>query len=121
MTCKEDKHYFEKAPGSNLDYQFDWSAWLGRDKLKAVTFNVDQGLTVGSQSHTDLVVTVWLSGGQLYMTYQVRCTVETEGGRRDRRTAIMAIRTLSESAASRVYHIPPDPDLYGPPPVEHYA
>jgi len=110
MECS-DKHQFEKSPAGSLDYQFDWSAWLGAtDKIKAVTCSIDDGLTAGSQTWTDTAVTIWLSGGQLLKSYQVRCTVQTEGGRMDRRTALLTIRNLSESSASRVYHVPADPD-----------
>ena len=109
MECN-DKHQFEKSPAGNLDYQFDWSDWLGSDKIHAVTFNVADGLDVGSQSWTDTAVTIWLGGGQLLKSYQVRCTVHTEGNRQDRRTALLTIRNLSESSASRVYHVPADPD-----------
>jgi len=109
MECN-DKHQFEKSPAGNLDYQFDWSDWLGSDKIHAVTFNVADGLDVGSQSWTDTAVTIWLGGGQLLKSYQVRCTVHTEGNRQDRRTALLTIRNLSAESSSRVYHVPADPD-----------
>jgi len=109
MKC-EDKHQFDKSPGGKLDYQFDWAEWLGTDKLLSATFNVDQGLGVEGQSHTATAATVWLSNGQPYATYQVRCSVVTEGGRTDKRTAALTIKHLAADSASRVYHIPADPD-----------
>jgi len=105
------QHHFEKSPAGNLDYQFDWADWLGaEDKIYAATFSIDDGLTVGTQSWTDTAVTLWLSGGRPYASYAVRCTVQTQGGRMDRRTALLTVKHLGESSSSRVYHVPPDPD-----------
>ena len=111
MSC--DTGHFEKAPGSHLDYAFDWSAWLGADKLQAVTWSVAPGLTVESYSHSAEVATVWLSAGELTHAYQVGCTIRTEAGRIDKRTASMLVKPLGECAASRTWRIPPDPNVYG--------
>ena len=120
MSC--DTGHFEKAPGSHLDYAFDWSAWLGAtDKLQAVSFSAEPGLTVESYSHTEEVATVWLQGGELAHAYKLACTIQTYGGRKDKRTASMLVKPLGECAASRSWRIPQDPNVYGPPPVALYA
>ena len=106
--------YFEKSQAARLDFEFDWSDWLGpRDAIEVASFTVDAGVTVESQSHNGRTATVWLSGGEMYDCYGVRCSIRTQGGRTDHRTAMMTIKELSTSSASRVYKIPRDPDVYG--------
>jgi hypothetical protein len=102
--------HFVKSPAGNLDFEFDWSDWIGTDVIEAASFTVDAGVTVESNSHTEKVVTVWLSGGQLYDVYGVRCSIRTQGGRIDHRTAMLTIR---EGSASRKWRIAPDPNVYG--------
>ena len=102
--------HFVKSPAGNLDYEFDWSEWLGGDNIEVSSFTVDAGVTVESQSHTQKVVTVWLSGGEMYHVYGVRCSIHTQGGRIDHRTAML---TIKEGSASRKWCIERDPNVYG--------
>ena len=76
-----------KDPDAILDYQSDWELWLGEDDtLASSTFDVPSGLTKESESYTDTVATVWLSGGSPGTTYAITHTITTAAGRRDERT-----------------------------------
>lgn len=71
-----------KDPGSTLDYQIDWSAWLETgDTIESSTWVVPAGLTEVSDSATDDATTVWLSGGTAGASYTVVNQITTTGGR----------------------------------------
>lgn len=78
--------WIEKDPDASLDYEFDWSAWLGEDNISSAVVQVSDGLTLGSNSSTNTKVTVWLSGGSKGKTYTVTCRILTTGGRTDDRS-----------------------------------
>jgi hypothetical protein len=80
------KMRFIKDPDATLDFNIDWSDWLNGDYIMIVTWTVPTGLTKISQSRTDTVATVWLSGGTLGVEYDVGCMITTSEGRRDERT-----------------------------------
>jgi len=77
---------FEKDPEANLDYAIDWSEWLGEDILIDSQWVVEEGLSLGSDSHTDTIATVWISGGTHQSRYEATNTIITAGGRIDERT-----------------------------------
>lgn len=79
---------FIKDPDAVLDYSVDWSDWLedDDDTISSVVWDVPTGLTLSSQSETDTVATVFLSGGTAATRYNVGCRVTTVGGRVDDRT-----------------------------------
>lgn len=75
-----------KDPQARLDYAVDWSPWLGADTIASVVWTVPMPLALESQSHTDTIATVWLSGGTAGQSYAVVCAVTTDAGRVDERT-----------------------------------
>jgi len=77
---------FTKDPNAVLDYQIDWSTWLGTDTISSATWTVATGLTKTTDSKTTTTTTVWLSGGTVGTTYSVACRIVTAGGRTDDRT-----------------------------------
>jgi hypothetical protein len=77
---------FTKDPDAVLDYEWDWSAWLGADTIASHTVTADSGLTVDSSAKTATAVTVWLSGGTVGASYNVTCHIVTAAGREDDRT-----------------------------------
>ena len=77
---------FNKDPDAKLDYQIDWSTWLGTDTISTSSWAVDTGLTKVSESNTTTTATVWLSGGTLNQEYSAINTVVTAAGRTDQRT-----------------------------------
>lgn len=72
---------FTKDPDEKLDYDFDWTAWLGGDTIASFSILPVTGLTVQSSTATASKVTVWLLGGTLNTTVEVTCRITTVGGR----------------------------------------
>lgn len=75
-----------KDPDAVLDYDIDWSTWLGADTIADVDWTADTGITIASDSFTTTIATVWLSGGTAGTTYNVTCHITTAGSREDDRT-----------------------------------
>lgn len=87
-----------KDPSAVLDYVFDWkprthgvsgatSDWLATgETISSYTVTAETGLTKDSDSESDGVVTVWLSGGTAGENYKVACKITTTAGRTDERT-----------------------------------
>lgn len=60
------RHKIPKDPDSVLDYQLDFSAWLGDgESITDADWTVDGGLVVEHSAFTATTATVWLSGGTL--------------------------------------------------------
>jgi len=83
---------FIKDPAAVLDYEWDWSAWLGADTIATHTVTAAAGLIVDSSTATGTAVTAWLSGGSVGTSYAVACHITTAGGRIDDRTATIAVQ-----------------------------
>lgn len=75
-----------KDPGSTLDYQIDWSQWLGSDTIASSTWTVPAGLTDHASSNTTTETVQWLAGGTVGAVYQVVNQITTAGGRIAERT-----------------------------------
>lgn len=80
---------FLKDPSAVLDYEFDWSAWLGADTIASHTVTAEAGVTVMSSSATSTATIVWLSGGTAGTDYDVTNQIVTAGGRTDERTMLI--------------------------------
>ena len=80
--------WFIKDPDAVLDYAFDWEEyWLeSSETIASHTITVQTGITNDSDSESDGIVTVWLSGGTAGTTYEVACEIVTTSGRTDERT-----------------------------------
>lgn len=83
-----------KDPDAELDFAFDWSAWLGDGEGIASYTITATGMTVDSDSESGGVVTVWVSGGAAGADATVACRVVTDNvpPRTDERTATIRIR-----------------------------
>ena len=78
---------FTKDPNAVLDYAFDWSDWLATgETISSHVITAQTGITKDSDSESDGVVTVWLSGGTAGINYKVACLITTTAGRTDERT-----------------------------------
>lgn len=75
-----------KDPGSTLDYQIDWSVWLGSDTIASSSWTVPAGLTDFAESSTTTSATQWLAGGTVGAVYSVVNQITTTGGRIAERT-----------------------------------
>lgn len=83
---------FTKDPDAVLDYQIDWSDWLGADTISASTWAADTGITVDSETETTTAATVWLSGGTAGDDYVVTNEIVTAGGRTEQRSLLIRCR-----------------------------
>lgn len=77
---------FLKDPDAVLDYVIDWSTWLNGDTIATSVWTVPSGITQDSESESSTLATIWLSGGTVGETYQVRNRITTAGGRTEDRT-----------------------------------
>ncbi len=69
-----------KAPGENLDYQFDWSLWLAGDTIVTSTWTVN-GATLVTSYVNGAVTTGWISGGVIGASVSVENSVTTVSSR----------------------------------------
>lgn len=78
--------YFFKDPNAVLDYEIDWSLWLGVGSISSSVWFVPDGITKDSESNTTTTTTIWLSGGAVGVAYLLTNRIVTAGGRTDDRT-----------------------------------
>ena len=86
----------KKDPNADLDYGFDWTAWLGAaDTITDSTWVVPvaSGLTTHSPSiSTDgKVTTVWLKSGNAGGVHSATNHIKTAAGREDERSLRVTI------------------------------
>lgn len=90
-----------KDPDAVIDFGFDWKyatqesraeagtadGWLASgETISSYTITLQSGLTAGTHTNTDGVVTAWVSGGTAGTYYTVACRIVTSQGRTDERT-----------------------------------
>lgn len=77
----DDKKF--KDPDERLDFAFDFAAqFLAADEtITSFAVTVPAGLTLDSDSETNGIVTIWLTGGTVDTTYPILCRVTTSTGR----------------------------------------
>lgn len=89
---------FVKDPDAVLDYAFDWNnvaegTWLQTgETISAYVVTAEAGLTKDSDSESDGLITVWLSGGSAGEQYVVACRITTSLGRTDERSIWIVVR-----------------------------
>lgn len=83
-----------KDPDEVKDYSLDWSALLVDDTISTSTWTLasGEGLAIGSNSNTDTLSTVWLSGGAAGVNYGLLNRVVTTGGRTYDQTVKLKVR-----------------------------
>lgn len=82
---------FTKDPNAVLDYQIDWSTWLGTDTIASSAWTVPTGITQVTASATTTATTIWLSGGTAGSSYPVVNRIVTDGGRTEDRTLTIVV------------------------------
>ena len=83
---------FTKDPQATLDYSIDWSDWLSGDTIINSVWTVPVELQSSRLSEFNTTQTVvWLEGGEENITYQVKNTITTAGGRVDERTMTVKV------------------------------
>lgn len=84
---------YRKDPDATLDYQVDWSAWLGTDTISVSSWIAASGITTGSpaSSHTTTTATVWASGGTAGEVYTLTNRIVTAGGRTNDQSIVIQV------------------------------
>ena len=83
---------FTKDPDATLDYQIDWSSWLGSDTISTSTWTVPSGITKDSDTASTTTTTIWVSGGTAGTSYELVNRIVTAAGRTDDRTIQINVR-----------------------------
>jgi hypothetical protein len=82
-----------KDPDALLDYDIDWSPWLGADTISSSVWVVEAGtVVVSSDQFTNKVTKVWLQGGVLGEHCRITNRIVTAAGRTDDRTVKLDIK-----------------------------
>lgn len=82
---------FEKDPDAVLDYQIDWSDWLGADTISTSSWTVSSGITKDSDTNSSTTTTIWLSGGTAGTRYELVNEIVTAGVRTENRTIYIEV------------------------------
>lgn len=83
---------FTKDPDANLDYSIDWTSWLAGDTILTSTWSVESGLSLGTETNTSTLSTVWISGGTIGHSYIAVNRIVTTGGRTDDRSILIMVK-----------------------------
>ena len=81
----------DKDPDAVLDYEMDWSAWLGTDTITASTWIVPAGITKNSDTKSTTATAITLSGGAEGVTYTLTNRIVTAGGRTQDQSVVIAV------------------------------
>lgn len=93
MTYKLDP----KDPDSLIDYNIDWSKWLGSigsDIITSSSWIVPVGITRTNDTFSGDLTTIWLSGGTLGATYTITNRITTLNGRTQDQSIKIEIKNL---------------------------
>lgn len=84
VVDRQGDFVIDRDTDAQLDYAFDWSAWLALnpgDAIAEAEFIVDPTLTIVNQSFDATTATVWLTGGTKPTTgpnkLRVTCRITT--------------------------------------------
>lgn len=99
-----------KDPNSVADYSNEWSLDGDTIATSTWTFENQAGLVIDSQTHTDAVATVWLSGGNDGQTAILINRIVTTGGRTfDSLGLALPIAQTYPAASAPTGYNPPTP------------
>ena len=82
-----------KHPTSELDYKFDWEAWLDGDTIASSVWVVPPGVAVESEANTTTTATVFVSGGVKDQIFRITNTIVTAGGRTETAALKLVVTT----------------------------
>jgi hypothetical protein len=93
MYTTNDGHEFTHAPGSTLDYGFDWSAWLASgETITDSSWAITGGLTLSQSQITGGVTSTFVGGGVSGTIYKLVNTITTSASRVDSRTITLSCK-----------------------------
>lgn len=72
----------KQKPDDRLDYDIDFGRWLSDDDtITDATAQADEGITVERVQVFGQIVKVWVSGGQVGKTYEIKIVATTSDAR----------------------------------------
>ena len=81
-----------KDPDAILEYGFDLTDWLvDSDTIANASWTVPTGLTKGTETKTDTITTVVISGGTAGNEYKITDRITTTAGRVDDRSIMIVV------------------------------
>ena len=84
---------FTHGVGSNLDYGFNWSAWLAvGETITQSTWTVTTGIVLTNQLISGSTTSTFASGGEASKIYQLYNTITTSADRIDSRTLTLSCK-----------------------------
>ena len=88
------RYQFPKDPDETLDYQFDWTAFIGTDTIfSQSTVVTDASLVTSAIDGTNKKVNFRISGGVIDTPASIENTVTTTSGQIAQRTAVIKIKS----------------------------
>jgi hypothetical protein len=93
MAFANSLRWPDKDPSEIVDYQLDWTPFLGADTIATSVWTAPTGFTINAQSNTDTTATVWLAGG-LAGAHQITNRITTTGGRTFERSVALRVAEL---------------------------
>jgi hypothetical protein len=85
---------FVTDPEAVLDYEIDWSTYLGADTIATATWDVPDGITNEADTNTTTTTTIRVSGGVAGTSYMLKCAVELATGQEDVRRIKIVVQEL---------------------------
>ena len=71
-----------KGPDETLDYDINFSRWLyDPDAVIDAVTTADDGVVIERVQISSPIVKIWISGGELYRSYDIKTIVTTSEGR----------------------------------------
>jgi hypothetical protein len=98
-----ETHNDVKVQAAVLDFQIDWSAWLGADTIDTAAWVVT-GATEGANTTTTTTTTVRVSGGTPGTPATLQCTITTDAGLIEVRS--IKVEILASMEAKRILKAP---------------
>jgi hypothetical protein len=94
MSSNFYRYQFPKDPDETLDYQFDWTAFIGTDAIASQsTVVVGASLVTSAIDGTNKKVNFRISGGVIDTPASIENTVTTTSGQIAQRTAVIKIKS----------------------------
>jgi hypothetical protein len=92
VAASDDKKF--KDPDERLDFAFDWAtSFLAEDEtITSYAVTAPAGIVIDTDSETAGVVTVWLTGGTVDVSYPILCRVTTSTGRIKDEVRVVRVR-----------------------------
>jgi len=83
---------FTKEPSEVLDYEIDWSDWLGSLTISTSVWTGPSGITIDGSSNTSTKSLIRLSGGTWGETYELSNTIVANNGETEKRSILVRIQ-----------------------------